>query len=817
MRWLLVFLCACSGLETLERNVCGNDIVEPGEDCDGAPYCEACGIRCDADRTCHGFAAYVCGRDGFCHAPGGEFAPAMTVPFAASEAAIADVDGDGAGDLVGIGSTALVTLFGDPVPARTHVMATPSIQGAAAFADLDGDNFVEVVIPTIDGVVSYSSRFGSLAAEPFPTDVTGDETGASLTIIAMERTGPALLQTRIGVFNAEQPSDTLNFEIVDVVTGDRPDDELALCGAKGADFDRERFDAYSIVTPGRHEMIGVLVLGPPGALRTCAFSMVFDEASDTYRLVEVPLATQVALPRPVLVDLTAGDNACPSLMVGARTYVPGRLVSIGGNTICGFDTTTRTLQVDDAPAAAIAVGRLRLAPAISGVAPDALVLDTGVYTVAVGQADILYRADRSLSRIETADFDRDGDLDAIAIANGTNDLDILLRAPPLGAMHGFVPFRMATEGAPHSLAIGDFDGNGRDDVAFGERIAGSERLMIAYGTADRLLDPVHVASFERVLSISPLNIVDASDPTATISDLVVVDFVEGAFQPYRVSGLHGSAGRTMLPSFNPRLGGQERFHAAIAGKLDADDLVDLIIVDLAGAESAMWWLFGEPNGLRFEDLAVASPIRDCPNPGGACATARYLAHAGHVFGLDASGTMTRFDSTPACVQPDQCALGGFMTRPLVDETIIPHRPLVFDVGNDGVTEILHTYATVAGGGVHFCTDALACDPILPLITAIDPDVIACVDAAPGVIGRAGRDAIAPRDLVVTCRTRSATKLFRVDTGVTELLSIPGQIDAHSIVIGDVTGDSVDDVVLLRATTDGPVVDVLRQRTSREVR
>ncbi len=61
-------------LEELGRDVCGNQIIEAGEDCDGAAVeslaCNAaCRVECGADSKCP--AGWGCGTDGLCRQPSG--------------------------------------------------------------------------------------------------------------------------------------------------------------------------------------------------------------------------------------------------------------------------------------------------------------------------------------------------------------------------------------------------------------------------------------------------------------------------------------------------------------------------------------------------------------------------------------------------------------------------------------------------------------------------------------------------------------------------------------------------------------------------
>ena len=834
---VVALIVGCSGLGVTERGICGNDIVEPGEDCDGAVYCDACAIRCDADATCHGFAGYSCGGDGFCHAPGGELDAAVTRPFAATEARIADIDSDGTADIVGVGTTSIVTLFGDrgATFTRTASVATPPIQGAFGLADLEADGSNDVVIPTAEGIIVYSSRFGSLAAEPFPSDATGDP-ATSLAMFALPPAGsqPLAAQTRLGVFSSEpeprDDSDQLAFKVIDVLQGDRPQDEFAMCGAKGRDFDRARFDTYSIVSANRVELVAVAILKPaaPAAEIPCAFSLTYDALTDAYTFTVIPLTIATTIGRPILADL--GGDTCPSLVMsepasGAYTVRTGRFA----NGTCGFDPLPQQLQGEDARV----VGRFRLIPSIPGAAPDALVLETGIFPVSgASLLEPIHRADHPIARVLESDLDRDDELDAILTRQGVSDIDVLLRAPALGTTHGFLPIRMPTAGTPTSLAVGDFDGNGIPDLAFGELLAGSERLLVAYGTPDRLLEPIHAASFREVLSIAPVNVRAGDDPTAVVIDLGVLDRVPGASKENRVTALFGSPSRTLIPVFSPVFPSPERFHAAVVGELAGDPRVDVLVIDhdpgrtATSGRGAMWLLPSEPEGFANDDQAIVSPFAaDCLVPDLPCATARYLVHERRVIAFDANGLVTEIDPAAMACMPvdgtDVCEPTTVQSRRTSQREILPRAPLAFDVGGDGTSELVFAFAVPPGrtdtGGVHVCDRDLACTSIAELVA--DPEVIACSDASPGTISRAGRELAAPpRELFVLCHARDEARLYRLEslTSVSRVAAFAAPVDAHALQIGDITGDAIDDVVLVRTTSEGTAIEIARQRTSREV-
>ena len=76
----LAGVVSCSTLEQLPSNVCGNGVVEKGEDCDGAAVgknnCNAtCRVECLAAPAEACPPAWGCGRDNLCRQTTGVFEP----------------------------------------------------------------------------------------------------------------------------------------------------------------------------------------------------------------------------------------------------------------------------------------------------------------------------------------------------------------------------------------------------------------------------------------------------------------------------------------------------------------------------------------------------------------------------------------------------------------------------------------------------------------------------------------------------------------------------------------------------------------------
>src|SRR5258706_13301258 len=174
---LVVALTACTSFDPIQRNVCGNGLLEPGEDCDTTEAsCVRCAVTCTVATDCP-TTDYTCGTDGQCHAPGGALAqPINAGPFEASDLRISDIDKDGAGDVIGVSTSSIVVRHGaaSGLLSTKDSFVTPTQLGTTIFGKLDGDTSTDLAMSTRDGVVPYSSPYGPRSPLPVPTAVTAD-------------------------------------------------------------------------------------------------------------------------------------------------------------------------------------------------------------------------------------------------------------------------------------------------------------------------------------------------------------------------------------------------------------------------------------------------------------------------------------------------------------------------------------------------------------------------------------------------------------------------------------------------------------------
>jgi hypothetical protein len=830
---------ACSNLDSLDRRVCGNGIIEPGEDCDSrAEHCEACAIRCETTEQCGelGGPGFVCGADELCHAPAGTFRIGGEAELPVTSYRVTDIDGDRIGDVLAQSQTAITVLYGnaDGAVSSSASIQTPFARGAAFFADLDKGS-LDAIMPTADGIVAYHAPFDVPAPYPFPSLVS-PQMGQPLFTHSID-------DTILGIVTARPNSEQLAIAILDV----EQNVPVMLGGASlcadgsGTKAELAQIDIEFFELQQDHLLLAVVVrpvLAPP---RLCMVA-IDRTGPQTFAVIPVPLAT-VTPPssRPVFADVR-GDQ-CPSLLVREgnllREYLPQSTTRP-----CSFATASRRdigVQFGDP------VGTVVLSPAIAGADANAIVLSTGIYTVgtATQQLAELYRSDRTIRAVRHADLDRDGDVDIVASGTDTDDLDILDRiVDPTGAP-GFLRYRLDTEAPVLTFLIGDYDGNAIPDVAYIERRFSGERLLIAYGTSDQLLHGVTVGAFARVNSMITGSVPDATDPQGVVDDLVVLYELPNSTAA-QLALLHGSPQRTMLAFFDPRPRGEAKdsaFDGVAVGHFGGTGGGnDLMAIETVGAsEPANVWLsLGAMGGeLQMGDEASpATVIRTCNGVGrndAFCAIgARYVAWPiapDHdlVVGFDRKLRSIAFD--PRLLEPGVPATISQWERsglgvPETDEL----RSIATMVLPDGTPRLLlstideEAIDPLATGTVSTCaldpTAGPSCIDLGTMITAALGRPAVCVDVAIANVAPAGRFAPPLQttpDLIVLCHhMNQVDTLYRVSTDlaiVQRLIDVP---PSDALQIGDVTGDGLDDIITLARGSAVPLLRIFPQCSSREL-
>ncbi|MBV8757942.1 MAG: VCBS repeat-containing protein [Deltaproteobacteria bacterium] len=812
-RWfLLSLLAACTSFDAVPRNVCGNGVLEPGEDCDSTDAtCVRCAVTCTKAADCPS-ADYSCGVDGLCHAPLGALAtPVEGGLFLVDDYAITDIDHDKIGDVVGVSRTSLVVRHGDVAAslARTDAEVTPSQTGPAAFGDVDNDGTLDVTMATADGLVTYASPFGTLS----PLDVTQTVSSSGMSFDARDlfTVGPLA----VGAFVVDQQNNVMLLMIADFGTATQLTAAVPCAAIAPTDFSPDLVDVYQVSQDGDTQTDLVVALTSHSG-KLCVMSVHKDSI---FAQAQITNITQPGAPslstKPVLADLDNDSDRCPDVITsegGARMmrHWPGAMV---GNhcTLSGVGDPLPPMDAEAPGAHPISHA------SFGGVvfsAPDGLVLPDGIWAFGGTGWNQIYASPRPISLAATGDLDGDGRPDVVIGGGGTNDLDVLYRTSNV-LVASFQLFRVPTAAPVTSITIGDFDGDGAKDVNYTEHVVDHERMMVAYDQGARLAPPVEVATFGNVVAVARVALPSNADPSLDTNDVIVLQTVMG--KP-ALTILVGNAQRTMIPYYDPRsdtIKPNTVLRTATVGKFTGAAYRDVIAIGTPkptqqGDPTARGWGIKGPvaqfDGTKSDGQLLNGAV-DCSHDFGTgwCAEdARYLA-----FPAGTHDIVIAVDHNGKAIHMD---VGGTSPSAGVISQLAPpmpgpaHQLAAADLDGDGAPELIATYdnavfvCKVDTSGVptscsevaHMtgatCTDATAIKvPTLALVAA-------CHDASGGVLYR----------ITDNAGTFTADVLARSSD---ELRYVRG---------GDVNGDGLDDVIAAAGDRGNQTLVVFPQCSTRDI-
>jgi hypothetical protein len=498
------------------------------------------------------------------------------------------------------------------------------------------------------------------------------------------------------------------------------------------------------------------------------------------------------------------------------------------------------------------IGQAPIVPAIAPFTRIGVAMTSGIYgfNPATQQLAEVYHSQRALANIRAADIDDDGDIDLVASGDRDVALDILYRIPPFP---GFQPFLFNTDSPVLDFQIGDFDGNEKLDIAYVESRTFDERLFIAYGTADQLLPGALVGSFAHVLSIILADFPDSIDPFRRITDLAVLFESERGSPESSLTLLHGSPQRTMLAFFDPREPPPDpgsTFRGIVTGRFGGAGNNDLVAIEVAldpngvglPKRTSLWLSLGAMGGdLMMNQIAITAPemsectLADRDAAGPFCLNgAHYVAWpasttADLVIGIDAKREMIAFE-------PSMFVLGGSAQIARFPDRMVGPPDTV--VRNVHVIEVEDgTPRLVIGRGpgpdaanprmaaaVNVCTFDLAAGPtcrdVGEAVAAVEQGAVACIDAGYAHVAAASRF-VPPdtneKELLVVCRREAGPdRLYRVSVDLARVIPMFDLGGADALQIGDVTGDGIDDLIVVDRNFAVPVMRVFRQCNSRDV-
>jgi hypothetical protein len=804
--WLCL-LAACAELAPLAENVCGNGVLETGEDCDtfaAAPStCSStCTLLCGPDGSCPTGAG--CGGDGVCRFGGGgyEEVAGSPWPLGAYQLAAGDVDGDGRIDVVGTGPSGVTVRFGGAGGRLDdHAEVPLALRGLASTGDLNGDGLLDVVAPNDLGTVAFlGSADRTLGAYPFaPFDaslatgrlhVVPVHAGTELVhdVLLIDDSGLCFMST-CDIALARQPL-PLGQDAAQLL-GPVPVAELDASGAR---------DELAVTFTGAtsiwiYESRGITV-GERSVQR-------------------VDVRRELALPGPAKTGIRFahldGDAYVDLMTVVTVGGVDHVAVASGGLLGFGTPAVDATFDAfDDVCSSTVwplAVGQLNALSdqVVDFVGDRAVCVGLGL----LGFLPVAFPASTlPWSEATIADFNSDGRLDVAASVDGALGVDFYL-----GEGRGrFNPAHVATRFPPRGLRAGDFDGDFVTDLAVIEagRLAGEtgDDVSILFGATDGApRPPAPMARFPYVEDLRPLDVIVSLSTVDAITDLVVLSREAPTSGAYAGGALLGSGTRRMISPYFAGDGSLPLLTAVM--RLTADAFPDILIA--AGKLSLFPTRLSDPTfhllrgsaGGAFRAQDVTSfPIPALEFASG-CAV---FAHA-DLAGLG-SETLFAFDGAQDVMHPlcesdtrrqDEPRLltmsvsGGEMDTSI---TTLPgsfRRPASVDVADldlDGDPDVIVTFRgddTGAGAGVVVYESDGA--------TGLDLAGGRTLTGVPSPLAAAALDDRPGQPPSIAVLTRTGIVIIAADGSARTVVALDEAADPSGIVTADLDHDGLADLIV----------------------
>ncbi len=526
---LVLALGGCRELPELTADVCGNGVVEIGEDCDGSAACSPadavapCRLTC-SDTACP--AGWGCGSDAVCRHGTGELVVGRSFALPHEDLTIADVDGDAIGDVIGFDQRGARVAFGE----QTVIAVSPDqVTGPGAVGDLDGDGRADIVTPFALGLAigrGESDRSVTpLAYAPFaagfdswfvPMRVPGSAPGHALAALS-----PGMFGTFVQVFGV--PSGTQHPPVALA-----PNVTPAQLGpqANRADLDAPSAEDELVVAASGRPEVWRLHPNVSGGLIQVVTEVIATPASH----VSDGRATLADLDGDGDLDLIAGTIAANQLGVAIAINTNGVFGPLVTDDV-RFAPLGESAALPDVPSAPqqfpLALADLDGDGDVDAISPDAVFEEIG------GVLRPTYRRSTAAPWREAviADLDRDGRPDVV-VASHLPGLDVLRSGDG-----GFTRVAIDTAGPTANLRTGDFDGDGLTDIAFRERTTRGDRLRVLFGTVGAFEPPLPVMGGPAILRFEVGRFGDARGVFELADDLAItvrdnnrgrLAFVEGA-------------------------------------------------------------------------------------------------------------------------------------------------------------------------------------------------------------------------------------------------------------------------------------------------
>jgi hypothetical protein len=482
-----ILTLGCADLSDLDAGVCGNGIVDPGEDCDtatggcGVPDTAAeCRFVCETNADCPG--VQTCGIDSICRKHSGTFAQGANLLQTGQliDVRMGDIDADALDDLVSIdvsGKLVVNYLGADGVTGTAGFQTTPL--SVAVGQMTDGDSRADIVHLPEARVGVLRSLTGRTLEPTAYSPIPVNQLDARFFVLEGRRaTDP---NGKDAFFEGQEILQMSGTTIQSVIDGDKVLFDVGYNSSEVIPLDRAipsgNIDTRPIspcdefvLTKSGHDRINVYTACKP-------FGLGWNDDPATLAPIMMPAGATTG-EGLMIVDIN-GDGHLDVLVTGPvyenTSGLPGQpdfvmdayaALGVGDGTFIDGEggINVARLIYTGLGAMPLAGGDLNGDTIADFVLPQGLALSTGCATlaptcwvpVAVQQAD-WYRA-------VVADFNGNGLLDIAAISYFGNYVSFLN-----GTGTGlFNTYQVPTEGPPGQLEVGDFDGDLVLDIAVSE-------------------------------------------------------------------------------------------------------------------------------------------------------------------------------------------------------------------------------------------------------------------------------------------------------------------------------------------------------------
>lgn len=815
----------CVGDVAIGRGVCGNWVLEPGEDCDRPDgVCTAdCRIHCNPVAPARCFGAFdgaccpegfACGVDQACHAPGGALATApISVPVDLTAFRVSDLDGDHIGDVLGVGPDAVHALYGStraPLSSATTRHA-PASTGVPAIGDYTGDGRLDIVWPVADGLLAFDTTSGGPEPVQFPSGIT-----------------PGVDHLRIAAVGSNLVR--LDFRSTDnqlVIVDDRGHPTHVLCGThlREETLRGRSIHPYDDGGLGAHIMVPVRFApqNPGEPPRVC----LDGPSAAGGALLNGPPGTNAPEIGEAFFAKLDPTQACPDLLVPLLSNNVPILMRLA-------PAVTSVAGSCSTGALALASVGAPLAPLVLANGDTAIVTTAGVFEASAACPDPVHlcqvlSATRTWRYAVVADFDGDG-RDDFAVASAEADVEVFFQDAV-----GWSERRIATAGAGVDLVPGDFDGDGALDLAIAVADPADPRtayVSFAFGSARAFAISGAPLAFAELNGMALAQLTDpATPPTLRGTDDLAL--VSGTNAQGALTFVYGAPDRIptapwiYIGQFGDFSSHPGRGLAAIVGPFGPDNAPGVLglfapspseatlpsdTLELANLTSS----FGTLSAARQSWLGPCVANNFCP----AAATFATVARPdgalvlGFAVGPDSADCGGSYFSTPQSIPqfaPLACtdASGTVALRGVTSARVVDGDGTTAAQIAIGTSAALTVWTVgVAGGMPTF-------DMPFDLTAAIGQAIggaVSCFDAVAIELGTERVDDIvygAGRELAVACHVGAQTVVFAIFAPapgpvgpiVRQLFAIDDD-GPIALEVGDVDGDGVDD--LLYTTRTGGV-------------